>query len=45
MGIVDNPDTLVLIADFFIKMADVTWSVAAGNKREKGLYYIQECRI
>jgi nanoRNase/pAp phosphatase (c-di-AMP/oligoRNAs hydrolase) len=30
MGIVDNPDTLVLIADFFIKMADVTWSVAAG---------------
>lgn len=35
MGVVDNPDTLVLIADFFIKMADVTWSVAAGISGKK----------
>jgi len=35
MGVVDNPDTLVMIADFFIKMADVTWSVAAGISGKK----------
>lgn len=35
MGIVDNPDTLVLVADFFIKMADITWSVAAGINGKK----------
>ncbi|NLA74961.1 MAG: exopolyphosphatase [Deltaproteobacteria bacterium] len=35
MGVIDNPDTLVLIADFFIKMADITWSVAAGISGKK----------
>lgn len=30
MGEVDNPDVLVLIADFFLKMAETTWSIASG---------------
>lgn len=30
MGKVDNPDTLVMIADFFLKMAENTWSVVSG---------------
>ncbi len=30
MGKVDNPDTLVMIADFFLKMAETTWSVVSG---------------
>ena len=30
MGKVDNPDTLVMIADFFMKMAETTWSVISG---------------
>ncbi len=35
MGNVSNPDTLVLMADFFLKMAEVTWSVAAGVNGKK----------
>ncbi len=35
MGNVNNPDTLVLIADFFLKMAEVTWSIAAGISGKK----------
>jgi len=31
MGEVDNPDTLVIIADFFMRLAESTWSVVAGN--------------
>jgi nanoRNase/pAp phosphatase (c-di-AMP/oligoRNAs hydrolase) len=27
---VDNPDTLVIIADFFMKLAEVTWSIVSG---------------
>lgn len=30
MGEVKNPDTLVLIADFFLKMAEVTWCIVSG---------------
>jgi nanoRNase/pAp phosphatase (c-di-AMP/oligoRNAs hydrolase) len=30
MGTVENPDTLVIIADFFMKLAETEWSVAAG---------------
>ena len=30
MGEVDNPDTLVIIADFFMKLAEVTWSIVTG---------------
>jgi nanoRNase/pAp phosphatase (c-di-AMP/oligoRNAs hydrolase) len=30
MGKVDNPDTLVMIADFFLKMAETTWSIVSG---------------
>lgn len=35
MGNVSNPDTLVLMADFFLKMAEITWSVAAGISGKK----------
>lgn len=35
MGNVSNPDILVLIADFFLKMAEVTWSVVAGISGKK----------
>ncbi len=35
MGEVDNPDTLVLIADFFLKMAETTWSVVSGVNSKK----------
>jgi nanoRNase/pAp phosphatase (c-di-AMP/oligoRNAs hydrolase) len=35
MDNVSNPDTLVLMADFFMKMAEVTWSVAAGISGKK----------
>ncbi|MGD2272859.1 MAG: DHH family phosphoesterase [Desulfobacterales bacterium] len=30
MGNVDNADTLVILADFFMKMAEATWSVVSG---------------
>ena len=30
MGKVDNPDILVMIADFFLKMAENTWSIVSG---------------
>ncbi|MFA4916902.1 MAG: DHHA1 domain-containing protein [Syntrophales bacterium] len=30
MGKVDNPDVLVIVADFFIKMAEALWSVVSG---------------
>lgn len=35
MDNVSNPDILVLMADFFLKMAEVTWSVAAGINGKK----------
>ncbi len=27
---VDNPDLLVLVADFFMKIAEIQWSVVSG---------------
>ena len=30
LGEVENPDTLVIIADFFMKLAEVTWSIVSG---------------
>ncbi len=30
MGKVDNPDILVLLADFFMKIADIEWSIVSG---------------
>ena len=35
MGEVDNPDILVIIADFFLKMAEATWCVVSGSWDEK----------
>ena len=35
MEVVDNPDTLVIIADFFIKLAEVTWSICSGVYEDK----------
>jgi nanoRNase/pAp phosphatase (c-di-AMP/oligoRNAs hydrolase) len=35
MGKVKNPDTLVIIADFFLKLAEVSWSIASGNYGQK----------
>jgi len=35
MGPVDNPDTLVIIADFFIKLAEVIWSISSGVFEDK----------
>ncbi|EFK06764.1 DHHA1 domain protein [delta proteobacterium NaphS2] len=32
---VDNPDTLVIIADFFMKLAETEWSIVAGLYEEK----------
>jgi nanoRNase/pAp phosphatase (c-di-AMP/oligoRNAs hydrolase) len=30
MGEIDNADTLVILADFFMKLAEATWSVVSG---------------
>lgn len=35
MGKVDNPDLLVIIADFFLKMAEATWAVVSGIYGQK----------
>ncbi len=35
MGAVKNPDTLVIIADFFMRLAEVTWSFASGVYQDK----------
>lgn len=35
MGTVSNPDTLVIIADFFMRLAEVTWSFASGIYQDK----------
>ncbi len=35
MGKVDNPDILVIIADFFLKMAEATWAVVSGVHGQK----------
>ncbi len=35
MGEIDNPDILVIIADFHMKLAEATWSIASGVYNEK----------
>jgi nanoRNase/pAp phosphatase (c-di-AMP/oligoRNAs hydrolase) len=35
MGKVDNPDILVIIADFFMRLADTTWSIVSGSNNGK----------
>ncbi|RLB18672.1 MAG: exopolyphosphatase [Deltaproteobacteria bacterium] len=35
MGVVNNPDILVLIADFFMKLAETTWSIVSGEYEDK----------
>lgn len=41
MGNVSNPDILVLIADFFLKMAEATWSVVTGISGKKMIIIIR----
>jgi len=31
MGGIDNPDILVILADFYMKLAEATWSIASGT--------------
>lgn len=35
MGEVDNPDILVIIADFFMRLADASWSIVSGIYRKR----------
>jgi nanoRNase/pAp phosphatase (c-di-AMP/oligoRNAs hydrolase) len=35
MGKVDNADKLVILADFFMKMAEATWSIVSGVSDKK----------
>jgi len=35
MGVVDDPDSLVIIADFFLKMAEASWCFVAGIYGQK----------
>jgi hypothetical protein len=35
MNRVDNPDLLVLIADFFMKIAEIQWSIVSGVYQKK----------
>lgn len=35
MGNIENPDILVIIADFFMRLAEATWSIVSGVYNEK----------
>jgi len=41
MGEVDNPDTLVIIADFFMKLAETEWSIVAGVYDKKLIFILR----
>jgi len=41
MGTVDNPDALVIIADFFLKMAEATWCFVSGVYGQKVIVIIR----
>jgi nanoRNase/pAp phosphatase (c-di-AMP/oligoRNAs hydrolase) len=41
MGKVDSPDTLVMMADFFVKMAESPWSVVTGIHNQKLIIIIR----
>lgn len=35
MGEVENPDILVVMADFFMRLAEMTWSIVSGINKDK----------
>ena len=35
MGAVENPDILVILADFFLRIAEATWSIVSGINQDK----------
>jgi nanoRNase/pAp phosphatase (c-di-AMP/oligoRNAs hydrolase) len=35
LGEVENPDTLVILADFFLRIAETTWSAVSGINQDK----------
>jgi len=35
LGEVENPDTLVIVADFFTRLAEATWSIVSGTHKGK----------
>jgi nanoRNase/pAp phosphatase (c-di-AMP/oligoRNAs hydrolase) len=41
MGKIDDPDALVIIADFFLKMAEATWCFVSGNYGQKIIIIIR----
>jgi len=41
MGEIDNPDTLVIIADFLMKLAETEWSIVAGEYDEKLIFILR----
>ncbi len=41
MGVVNDSDTLVIIADFFLKMAEVSWSMVSGISGKKVVIIIR----
>ena len=41
MGDVDNPDTLVIMADFFMKLAETEWSIVAGVYDQKLIFILR----
>ena len=41
MGEVKNPDTLVIIADFFMKLAETEWSIVAGRYDNKLIFILR----
>jgi nanoRNase/pAp phosphatase (c-di-AMP/oligoRNAs hydrolase) len=42
MGKVENPDILVILADFFLRLAEVTWSVVSGIFQHKLVIIIRK---
>ena len=41
MGNIDDPDALVIIADFFLKMAEATWCFVSGIYGQKVIIIIR----
>jgi len=41
MGEVENPDTLVIMADFFMKLAETEWSIVAGVYDKKLIFILR----
>jgi len=45
MGEVKNPDTLVIIADFFMKLAETEWSIVAGLYDQKLIVILRNAAL